>query len=213
MTRVLLVDDHPLVRRGLRELLAAAGIDVVAEAARSEEVLPALAAHPCDIVLLDLSLPGRGGIEVLGDIAGEHPRVRVLVVSAHTEAAYGLRAMRAGAAGYVTKSSAPEEIVAAVRAVATTGRYISETVAGALADFALDARPGDRPGPAHEHLSDREMEVFRLLTRGRTISQIAADLSLSVKTVSTYHARLKDKLGASGSADLVRYAIDNHLFE
>lgn len=209
MTRVLLVDDHPLVRRGLREMLAGAGIEVVAEASRSEEVLPALHAHACDIVLLDLSLPGRGGIEVLRDIADAYPRVRVLVVSAHTEAAYALRAMRAGAAGYVTKSSAPEEIVSAVRTVAATGRYISAAVAGALADFALDGRPG----PAHEHLSDREMEVFRLLTHGRTISEIAGDLSLSVKTVSTYHARLKDKLGATGSADLVRYAIDNHLFD
>lgn len=209
MTRVLLVDDHPLVRRGLREMLAAAGIVVVAEASRSEEVLPALAAHPCDIVLLDLSLPGRGGIEVLKDLGAEHPRVRVLVVSAHAEAAYAVRAMRAGAAGYVSKSSSPEEIVAAVRAVAATGRYISDTVAGALADFARD----DRTGQAHEHLSDREMEVFRLLTRGRSISEIAADLSLSVKTVSTYHARLKEKLGAGGSADLVRYAIDNHLFD
>ena len=133
----------------------------------------------------------------------------MLVVSAHTEAAYAVRAMRAGAAGYVTKHSSPEEIVAAVRAVAATGRYISDAVAGALADFALD----DRSGPAHEKLSDREMEVFRLLTRGRTISEIAGDLSLSVKTVSTYHARLKDKLGAAGSADLVRYAIDHQLFD
>lgn len=209
MIRVLLVDDHPLVRRGLREMLTAAGITVVAEAARSEEVLPALGAHPCDIVLLDLSLPGRGGIEVLGDINESYPRVRVLVVSTHAESAYAVRAMRAGAAGYVTKTSAPEEIVAAVQAVAATGRYISDAVAGALADFARE----DRPGPAHEQLSDREMEVFRLLTRGRTVSEIAADLSLNVKTVSTYHSRLKQKLGAGGSADLVRYAIENHLFD
>lgn len=209
MTRVLLVDDHPLVRRGLREMLAAEGIPVVGEASRSEEVLAALAAHPCDVVLLDLSLPGRGGIEVLRDIGAAHPRVRVLVVSAHAETAFALRAMRAGAAGYITKDRAPEEIVRAVRAVAATGRYISDAVAGTLADFAVT----ERAGPAHEQLSDREMEVFRLLTRGKSISQIAADLSLSVKTVSTYHARLKDKLGAAGSADLVRYAIDHHLFD
>jgi two-component system invasion response regulator UvrY len=209
MTRVLLVDDHPLVRRGLREMLTAAGITVVAEASRSEEVLPALDAHPCDIVLLDLSLPGRGGIEVLRDIGESHPRMRVLVVSTHAEASYAVRAMRAGAAGYITKTSAPEEIVAAVRAVAATGRYINDAVAGALADFALE----DRPGPRHEQLSDREMEVFRLLTRGRTVSEIAGDLSLNVKTVSTYHARLKQKLGAGGSADLMRYALEHHLFD
>lgn len=209
MTRVIIVDDHPLVRRGLREMLAAEGIVVVAEASRSEEVLPALASAPSDVVLLDLSMPGRGGIEVLRDIRQTHPRVRVLVISTHSEAAFAVRAMRAGAAGYITKSSAPEEIVAAVRAVASTGRYISETVAAALADFAIDGHGG----PAHESLSDREMEVFRLLTRGRSISDIAADLSLSVKTVSTYHARLKEKLGAAGSADLVRYAIEHRLFE
>ena len=209
MTRVILVDDHPMVRRGLREMLAADGIPVVAEASRSEEVLPALEAHPCDIVLLDLSLPGRGGIEVLRDIKDAFPRVRVLVVSAHTEAAYAVRAMRAGAAGYVTKNSPPEEIVAAVRTVARTGRYLSDAVAGALADFAME----DRPGPLHEQLSDREMEVFRQLMSGKTISEIAADLSLNVKTISTYHARLKQKLGVGGSADLVRYAIDHHLFD
>ena len=165
MIRVVIVDDHPLVRRGLREMLAADGITVVAEAARSEEVLPALAAHPCDIVLLDLSMPGRGGIEVLRDIGAAYPRLRVLVVSAHGGAAFAIRAMRAGAAGYVSKSSSSEEIVGAVRAVAATGRYISDEIAGILADFVLD----DRVAPGHEHLSGREMEVFRLLTRGRTV--------------------------------------------
>lgn len=209
MTRVMLVDDHPLVRRGLREMLAAGGITVVAEAARSEEVLPALATHPCDIVLLDLSLPGRGGIEVLKDITTEHPHVRVLVVSTHAETAFAVRAIRAGAAGYITKSSDPDEIVAAVRAVADAGRYLSGAVAAALADFAVD----DRTGPAHERLSDRETEVFRLLARGRSISEIAADLSLNVRTVSTYHVRLKEKLGAAGTADLIRYAIEHRLFD
>lgn len=209
MMRVMIVDDHPLVRRGLRETLLADGIAVVAEAEGSDDVLPVLAAHPCDLVVLDLSLPGRGGIAVLKDIRATYPRLPVLIVSTHAETAFAVRAIRAGAAGYVTKSSTPDEIVAAVRAVEATGRYISDAVAVVLADFTLDGRPG----PAHQHLSDREMEVFRLITRGRSISEIAAHLSLSVKTVSTYHTRLKEKIGAAGNADLVRYALDHRLFE
>ena len=210
MIRVLLVDDHPIVRRGLKETLSAeADITVVAEASRSEEVLGTMAAHPCDLVLLDLSLPGRGGLDVLKDIRRDFPTARVLVVSTHDESQYAVRAMRSGAAGYLTKSSAPEELVQAVRSIIKSGRYISETVAAALVDFTQD----NRPGPLHERLSDREHEVLRLLTAGRTVSEIAGQLSLSVKTVSTYRSRLVDKLGASSTADLVRYAIEHKLFD
>lgn len=210
MTRVIVVDDHPIVRRGLKETLAAErDITVVAEAARSEEVLGLLTAHPCDLVLLDLSLPGRGGLEVMKDLRREFPRVPVLIVSTHDESQYAVRALRGGAAGYLTKSSAPEELVRAVRAIAETGRYISESVAFTLADYTQ----ADRSGSLHERLSDREHEVFRLLTAGRTVSEIADELSLSVKTVSTYRTRLADKLGISSTADLVRYAIEHRLFE
>ncbi len=210
MTRVVLVDDHPIVRRGLRETLAAeTDFAVVAEAARSEEVLSVLAAQPCDVVLLDLSLPGRGGLEVLKDIRRDFPAVHVLVVSTYAESQYALRAMRAGASGYLTKTSAPEQLVAAVRSVMRTGRYISETVAATLADYARDG-PAGLP---HERLSDREHQVLRLLVSGGTVAGIAADLALSVKTVSTYRTRLLEKLGAGTTADLVRYAIEHKLFE
>ena len=209
MIRVVLVDDHPVVRRGLRETLAAdPGIAVVAQAAQSEEVLGTLAAQPCDVLLLDISLPGRGGLEVLKDVRREFPSVKVLIVSTHDEAQYAVRAIRAGAAGYLTKSSPPEELVRAVRAVVETGRYITDSVAAALAEFAVD----DRAAPAHERLSDREHEVLRLLTAGLTVSDIAERLSLSVKTVSTYRTRLAEKLGVRTTAELVRYALEHKLF-
>ena len=210
MIRVTLVDDHPIVRRGLKDTLSAeADIVVVGEAARSEEVLAALSASPCDVVLLDISLPGRGGLDVLKDIRRSFPDVRVLVVSTHDESQYAVRAMRAGAAGYLTKTSPPEELVRAVRQLMRTGRYISEEVGAALAQFAQD----DRPGPPHERLSDREHEVLRLLTAGKTISDIASELSLSVKTVSTYRSRLVEKLAVRTTSDLVRYALEHKLFD
>jgi two-component system invasion response regulator UvrY len=210
MIRVTLVDDHPIVRRGLKDTLSAeADIVVVGEAARSEEVLAALSASPCDVVLLDISLPGRGGLDVLKDIRQSFPNVRVLVVSTHDESQYAVRAMRAGAAGYLTKTSPPEELVRAVRQLMRTGRYINEEVGAALAQFAQD----DRPGPPHERLSDREHEVLRLLTAGKTVSDIANELSLSVKTVSTYRSRLVEKLGVRTTSELVRYALEHKLFD
>lgn len=210
MIRVLIVDDHPIVRRGLKEtLIAEPDISVVAEAARSEEVLDLLAAHPCDVVLLDLSLPGRGGLDVIKDIRGQHPAARVLIVSTHHESQYAVRAIRAGATGYLTKNSAPEELVVAVRSIMTSGRYISEAVASTLLNYAQ----GDRQQARHELLSDREHEVLRLLAAGRSVSDIGADLSLSAKTVSTYRSRLMAKLGVRATADLIRYAIEHRLFD
>jgi two-component system, NarL family, invasion response regulator UvrY len=190
-------------------LSTASEMQIVAEAGRSEEVLPLLSAHPCDIVLLDLSLPGRGGLEVLKDIRDTVPAVRVLIVSTYQESHYAVRAMRAGAAGYVNKASEPEELISAVRSVMQTGKYISETVGAALADF---AQHGDR-GVAHEQLSAREHQVLRLVARGMTVSEIAAELFLSVKTVSTYRARLLEKLGVRTTADIVKYSIAHKLFE
>jgi two-component system, NarL family, invasion response regulator UvrY len=210
VTRVMIVDDHPLLRRGLRDMLSTAPeIQIVAEAGRAEEVLGLLDAHPCDIVLLDLSLPGRGGLEVLRDIRNAAPHVRVLIVSTYDEAQYAVRAMRAGAAGYVNKSSEPEELIGAVRSVMQSGRYVNDAVAGMLADF---VQHGDRD-LGHQQLSDREHQVLRLLTRGSTISEIASELSLSVKTVSTYRTRLLDKLGVRTTTGLVRYSIEHKLFD
>jgi DNA-binding NarL/FixJ family response regulator len=207
MIRVIIVDDHPLMRRGLRETLAAAGIEVVGEATRSEEVTGVLQATPCDVVLLDLSLPGRGGLDVLKDLRREWPSTPVLILSSHPESQYALRAIQAGAAGYLSKAAVPEELVEAVHGVIETGEYINEVVGAELAHFA--SRPGG--GPPHERLSDREREVLRLLVEGRRVSEIAASLSLSVKTVSTYRSRLMEKLAVRTTADLVRYAIEHKL--
>lgn len=209
MIRVLIVDDHPIVRRGLKEtLITEPDITVVGEAARSEEVLQLMSAGPCDLVVLDLSLPGRGGLDVMRDIRREFPKVRVLIVSTHDESQYAVRAIRAGAAGYLSKSTAPEELVRAVRTIIDNGRYISESVASTLLDYTLN----DRRGAHHDRLSDREYEVLRLLVAGRTITDIAGELSLSVKTISTYRSRLVEKLGVRSTADLVRYAIEHNLF-
>ena len=210
MIRVAVVDDHPIVRRGLRETLSAeTDIAVVAEAARSEEVLSMLRASACDVVVLDLSLPGGSGLDVLKEIRRDFPNLRVLVVSTHAESQYAVRSLRIGAAGYLTKTSAPEELVRAVRSLTKTGRYISENVAAALADYTRDG-PAD---PSHRRLSDREHEVLRLLAAGKTISAIAADLSLSIKTVSTYRSRLVKKLGLNTTGDLIRYALEHNLFD
>ena len=207
MIKAIIVDDHPLMRRGMRETLAAAGIEVVGEATRSEEVSGVLQATRCDIVLLDLSLPGRGGLDVLKDLRREWPSTPVLIVSSFAESQYALRAIQAGAAGYLSKSSVPDELVDAVRSVINTGEYINAIVGAELARFA--SRPGGRP--PHERLSDREREVLRLLVQGHTVSEIAASLSLSVKTISTYRSRLMEKLAIRTTADLIRYAIEQEL--
>jgi two-component system invasion response regulator UvrY len=208
---VAIVDDHPLVRRGLRETFAAEGdIRVVAEAAAAEEVLSLLAAHRCDVLLLDLSLPGRSGLDILRDVRREFPRVAVLVVTTHDAVHYAVRCLRAGAGGYVVKSAGPEEVVVAVREIYRSGRYISPEVASALADFALVDASG---APPHAQLSDREHDVLRRLVAGKTISEIAAELSLSVKTVSTYRTRMIEKLGLRTTPDLMRYALERKLFD
>ena len=209
MIRVVIVDDHPIVRRGLREIMDdEADLRVVAEASAAEEVPALLAQHPCDVLLLDLSLPGRGGLEVLSDIRRASPRVHVLVVSTYAASQFAVRAIRSGAAGYLSKSSVVEELVLAVRAVMQTGRYINDEVASMLADYAHR----ESPVPPHELLSTREHEVLRLLYEGNSISDIATHLSLSVKSISTYRRRAFEKLGVDSTAALVRYAVEHKLF-
>jgi DNA-binding NarL/FixJ family response regulator len=208
--RIIVVDDHPLVRRGIREMVAAqADLEVVGEAATAAEVPALLAKQSCDVLLLDLSLPDGSGLEVLKELRRGFPQLRVLVVSTHDPLQYGVRSIRAGAAGYVSKNDPENEIVPAIRAVARTGRYISPRLAEALADFAMLGGGAD----ATRGLSDRELEVLRRLAQGSTISDIAADLSLSVKTVSTYRTRILDKLGLRTTNDLVRYAVERRLFD
>lgn len=208
MIRVAIADDHTILREGLRQLLSAApDVDVVAEAADGHEALALVRTGGFDVLLLDLSMPGKSGIELIKQIRVERPRLRVLVLSMHEESQYAVRAIKAGAAGYVTKDRAATELVDALRAVARGGAHVSANVAQALA---LAAMPG-ATGLPHERLSDREFEVFDLLVRGLTVTDIAGKLNLSSKTVSTHKARLMGKLGIDNPAELVRYALRHGL--
>lgn len=210
MIRVLLADDHAIVRAGLRELLADTGdIAVAGEAANGHEVLAQVRAHDYDVVVLDMTMPGRSGIELIRLIKQEKPRARILVLSMHSEEQYAVRALRAGASGYLTKESAAEQLTAAIRRIAAGGAFVSPETAERLA---RELRP-EPERPPHTRLSDREFEVFRLIASGRSVSEIAAELSLSVKTVSTHKARILQKMGLSNQAELIRYALEHRLLD
>ena len=204
MIRVVIADDHTILREGLRQLLGAAtDIEVAGEAADGFEVLARVRGLDFDVLLLDMSMPGKSGIELIKQVKAEKPRLRVLVLSMHEEAQYAVRAIKAGASGYVTKDSAGTQLVTAIRKVANGGAFITAEVAEQLA---LGAMP-DAEQPPHALLSDREYGVFELLVSGHTVTDIAGRLNLSGKTVSTHKARLMEKLGIDNQADLVRYAM------
>jgi DNA-binding NarL/FixJ family response regulator len=206
MYRVLLVDDHDVVRRGLRAILEDRFAAIaICEASGGDEALGALSA-PFDAVILDLSMPGRSGIDLLAEIKHRHPKLPVLIMSLHGEEQFAVRALRAGAAGYLTKSAASEQLVTAFERIVRGGRYISEALAERLAVAA-----GGETGAPHDRLSDREFEVMRGIASGESVSEIAERIHLSVKTVSTYRARLLDKMGMASNAELTRYAIQNGL--
>lgn len=208
MIRIVIADDHTILREGLKQLLASAeGIEVVGEAVDGHAVMERVRNVEFDVLLLDLSMPGKSGMELIRQVKSERPRLRILVLSMHAEQQYAVRAVRAGASGYLTKESAATQLVAAIRKVAAGGAFISPEVAEQLA---LRAMP-QAEGPPHASLSDREYEVFRLLVSGKTVTDIADRLNLSVKTVSTHKARLLEKMGMATQADLIRYAIGHGL--
>lgn len=207
--RILIVDDHPIVRQGLRQALADAEIGEIVEAATPHEALDLVRQREWDAVVLDIGLPGRGGLEVLKDIKQEVPRLPVLILSMHSEEQYAVRAIRAGAAGYLTKEAAPGQLVDAIHKIVSGGRYISPELAERLAtELTVDAAR-----PLHTSLSDREFDVLRLIASGQTVGHIAERLSLSVKTVSTYRARILEKMHLKNNAELMRYALTNHLLD
>lgn len=208
MIRVLIVDDHAVVRQGIRQILADhPDIEVADEAGTEQEAIDKARTGRCSLVLLDLSLPGRGGLEVLKQLREELPRLPVLVLTMHPEDQYAVRTIRSGAAGYLTKQSAPEELVRAVRQVAAGRRYLTAAVAERLADQVRH----DDSRPRHEALSDREFQVLRAIAAGRTVSDIARELALSVKTVSTYRARILEKMELRNNAELTHYAFQHGL--
>ena len=208
--RVLVCDDHPIVRRGLREILEQAGAPVtVGEAASVAEGLALARKQPWDTVVLDITMPGRSGLELLKELKSERPNVPVLVLSVHPAEQYAVRVLRAGASGYLTKESAPEELLTAIRHIVRGGRYISPSVGETLADDL--GRPADQL--PHHGLSDREFEIMRRLAAGKRVSEIADQLHLSVKTVSTYRARVLGKLNLRTTAEIMRYALKHGLVD
>jgi two-component system, NarL family, invasion response regulator UvrY len=210
MIRVISADDHALVRNGIRQLLSdEIDIDLVAEASNGAELLQLLDAQACEVLLLDVSMPGRDGISLLKTIRDRWPQMAVVMLTMHPEDQYAARALRAGAAGYVTKDAVPDELVRAIRRVASGGRYISPAFAEALAD----ALGQDDSRPLHEKLSDREFRVLCRIGAGKSVSEIAEELFLSVNTVSTYRTRLLAKLGLSSTAELIRYVVTHQLHD
>ena len=210
MTRILIADDHTLVREGLKQILSATPeLEVVAEAMDGDQALAHVRSTEFDLALLDMSMPGLSGIDLIKRLKLERPKLRILVLSMHGEQQYAVRAFKAGASGYLTKDSASDQLVAAIRKIAAGGVYISATAAEQLAMGAMDA-PGELP---HRSLSDREFEVFRLLVAGTSITDIADGLHLSVKTVSTHKTRILQKMNMASTAELVRYAVENKLVD
>lgn len=210
MIRVLVADDHPIVREGVKQILSETDdISVAREASTGQEAIDILQKEDFDIVLLDISMPGRDGLETLRDLKSIRPRTPVLILSIYPEEHYAIRVLRAGASGYLAKASAPDDLISAIRRVASGGKYISPVVAERLT-YELDR---DSRKPPHEMLSDREYQVMKLLVCGKSVKEIAADLCLSIKTVSTYRCRIFEKLGITNNAALVLYAVRNKLID
>ncbi len=210
MIRLLVADDHALVREGLLRILAAASdIEVAGEAANGDETLALVRDNDYDLALVDLSMPGLSGLDLIKRLRLEKPKLRILVLSMHGESQYAARALKAGASGYLTKDAAAAQLLGAIRKVAAGGVHISETAAAEL----LGAGAPAGSSPPHTLLSDREFEVFRQLVAGRSITEIAAALHLSVKTISTHKARILEKMAMASTAELVRYAVEHRLLD
>ena len=208
MLNVIIADDHPIVRAGLRQIIAEdAGLKVAAEAGDGHGLLSMMRSHVYDVVLLDITMPGMDGLDVLKQLKLEFPKVPVIILTVHPESQYALRVLRAGASGYLTKESAPDELIAAIRKVHRGGKYISPALAEKIA-FVLDRDTDKLP---HETLSDREYQVLCMLASGKTVSEVADELALSVKTVSTYRSRILEKMQMKTNAELIHYALQNGL--
>lgn len=208
MIRIVIADDHAIVREGLKRILADdSSMEAVAEASDGQEAARMVRAHKPDVVLLDISMPGRSGIDALADIRSASPDTRILILSMHPEDQYAIRCLREGADGYLTKESAPELLLGAIRKIHSGGKYVSPLLAEKLVTN-LNAEHESAP---HEALSDRELQVLMMIGAGDTVSRIADKLCVSVKTVSTYRARVLDKMNMDNNAQLMRYAIDKRL--
>ena len=210
MIEVLLADDHAIVRAGLKELLEDTGeIKVAGEATNGQEVMAQIRVRNFDVAVLDMTMPGRSGIELIKQVKDEKPKLRILVLTMHSEEQYAVRALKAGASGYLTKEAAADQLVAAIRRIAGGGAYVSPETAERLA---LAAAPRAEAAP-HTLLSDREFQVLQMIAGGKTVGEIAKRLSLSVKTVSTHKTRILQKMGLANQAELIRYALEHRLLD
>ncbi|MCC6550190.1 MAG: response regulator transcription factor [Ignavibacteriaceae bacterium] len=210
MIKVYIADDHQLIREGLKKILKGEdGITIAGDTGSADEILPFLGSNEINVVVLDLNFPDRNGLEILKDIKSLHPDTAVLILSMHPEEHYAVRALKAGASGYLTKESASEELLRAIRKAGAGGKYLSATLAEKLA-FDLDATLGKA---SHQVLSDREFEVMVLIAKGKPQNEIAGDLNLSPSTVNTYRGRILEKMGFKSNAELVQYAVKNKLIE
>jgi len=210
MIRVLITDDHALIRRGLKQVLEEGmGAVLVGEAQDAREALDQVLKNKWDVVIMDITMPGRSGLDVLRDIKALKPDLPVLILSMHPEDQFAVRVLKSGAAGFIPKESAPDELIKAIRKVVAGGRYVTAALAEKMA-FEL-AAPTDKP--VHEMLSDREFQVLRMIASGKTVGQIAEQVNLSVKTVSTYRARLLEKMRMQNNAELTHYAIKHQLVD
>jgi DNA-binding NarL/FixJ family response regulator len=208
--KILLTDDHAVVRRGMKDILAQDFKKAIfGEARNAQEALDLVWKENWDVVVLDITMPGRSGLEVLREIKKSKPRLPVLVLSMHPENQFAVRVLKHGAAGYMTKESAPDELVGAIKKVLAGGRYVSASLAEKLATYVST----DSPKPPQELLSDREFQVLRLIASGKLVSEIAKELSLSVKTISTYRTRILEKMGMRNNAELMHYAMQHDLLK
>jgi len=208
MIKILIADDHAIIRRGLKQIVSEQSDMIVAgEAGDAQQVLDLVRKLEWDVVVLDINMPGRSGLDALKELKRERPKLPVLVLSVHPEDQYGVRVLKAGAAGYLTKESAPEELVRAIRRVYRGGKYISSL----LAETLVIELVGEQDRPRHESLSDREYQVMTMIASGKTVGEIGSELSLSVKTISTYRARVLQKMSMKTNAELTHYVFQNNL--
>ena len=209
MIRVIVVDDHVVVREGVKRIIGESlEMSVVAEAGDGNEALAVVRNVPCDVVLLDIALPQKSGLDVLKQLHAEKPRLPVLILSGYSEGQYAIRCLQAGAAGYLNKDTVLTEVVQAVQRAFRGGKYVSQRLAESVAfNLPFDARP------AHQKLSDREYQVARMIATGKTVTEIAEELALSVKTISTYRVRVLEKLNVKNNSEITRYAIKEGLVD